>query len=320
MGGFIAALDRDMEKFFIINLLAGGGKARQRWQEFINTVKDQDCRINCHPSDYPGHELKLAERALSEGVKRIYVFGGDGTLNEVLNGVVRSDRLVDPELQLVFLGAGSSCDVEKMFAERLPFIDRIHSEKYYSVDVVKLVCHDENGHPLTRYFLANSSIGVISESIVGFNKNTVLMSFLKRLNVDVAALCAGFKNIFLFGNFAADVTIDRTEQLNRSLKNLTVFKCAYFGGGMNYGIQSCCDDGKLHIAMINHMGSLRTLGFIPSLYRGTVLKKSRAEYHQGYTVKVNSDDHKVAVEADGEIIGHLPCEYTILPRLIKLIV
>jgi diacylglycerol kinase (ATP) len=306
--------------YFIINLLAGGGKARQRWQDFSKRLAAQGFRIRCHATEYTGHAITLAAQALAEKVRRLYVFGGDGTLNEVLNGVIREDRLVAPQLQLVYLGAGSSCDVEKMFPERLSLVERINSQKKYAVDVVKICCHDAGGKSAVRYFLANSSIGVISESVVGFNQKTRFISFLKRLNVDVAALYAGLKNIFRFGNFHADLYIDQAVYPDRTLKNITVFKCAYFGGGMNYGVPSACDDGKLHIALINQMGSWRTLGFIPALYRGTVLKKSRAEYRQGNCIRIESPNHTVAIEADGEIIGRLPCTYTILPGLIQLIV
>ena len=320
MGGFIAALKPKPEFFFITNLLAGGGKARKRWQTFIEESQSRDFRINCHPTEYSGHARELAKQAVNEGVKRIIVFGGDGTLNEVLNGVIRDDRLIDPEIQLVFLGAGSSCDVEKLFPKRLLLSDRVLSEKSYSVDVAKVICNDKDGNRITRYFLANSSIGVISQSIVAFNRQTAVMSFLKRLNVDIAALFAGIKNVFRFGNFTADITIDQVEYFRRSLKNLTVFKCAYFGGDMNYGVPSSFDDGKLHIALINKMGRLKTLSYIPSLYSGSVLKKANAEYHQGFTVKLSGEHISIAVETDGEIIGTPPCEYSILPKLIRLIV
>ncbi|MBU0711386.1 hypothetical protein KJ762_11765 [bacterium] len=319
MGGFIAALTNKPEIFFITNLLAGGGKARKRWQIFVEEMKTKHFTINCHPTEYSGHAIELAKQALDEGKKRIAVFGGDGTLNEVLNGVIQDDRLVDPEIQIVFLGAGSSCDVEKMFPNRLPLADRVLSKNPYLVDVAKVICRDESGRQINRYFLANSSVGVISQSIVAFNRKTAIMSFLKRLNVDIAALFAGIRNVFQFGNFSADVTIDQTEHLSRSLKNLTVFKCAYFGGGMNYGVPSSFDDGKLHIALINKMGRIKTLSYIPSLYTGSVLKKVNAEYHQGYTVKLSGENLTVAVETDGEIIGIPPCAYSILPKLVYLV-
>ncbi|MBN2602428.1 MAG: hypothetical protein JXR87_10580, partial [Candidatus Marinimicrobia bacterium] len=184
----------------------------------------------------------------------------------------------------------------------------------------KVTCTGKNGELVSHYFLANSSVGVISESIVAFNRKSAVMSFLKRLNIDVAALFAGIRNVVTFGNFSADIRIDQTEHIDHQLKNLTVFKCAYFGGGMNYGIPSIYDDGKLHIALIKKMGRFRTLSYIPSLYSGTVLKKSRAEYHQGYTLSLAGNNLNVAVEADGEIIGTPPCEYSLLPKFIRLIV
>jgi len=319
VGGLVITLKQKQDIFFITNLLAGGGKARKRWQAFVEEAERREFTINSHLTEYPRHALELAKQAVRSGVKRIAVFGGDGTLNEVLNGIIQDDHLIDPEVRLVFLGAGSSCDVEKMFPDRLPLPDRVLAEKAYLVDVVKLICSGENGQPVTRYFLANSSVGVISQSIVAFNRKTAIMSFLKRLNVDLAALFAGVRNVFQFGNFAADITIDETEHLDRKLKNLTVFKCSYFGGGMNYGVPAGYADGKLHIALINKMGRLKTMSYIPSLYSGSVLKRAKAEYHQGRRVKLSGENFTVAVEADGEIIGTPPCEYSLLPQLLHLV-
>jgi len=308
------------KEYFIVNLLAAGGKARKRWQKFVNDCKESDFSIDCHPTEYAGHAGELAMEAVKKGKKRIIVFGGDGTLNEVVNGVIRDDQLIDPDIQIVFLGAGSSCDVEKMFPERLPILERVLSQNFYLTFVIKVNRVGENGEPATRYFLANSSVGVISESIVAFNRKSAVMSFLKRFNVDVAALTAGFQNVMTFGNFRAEISIDDREIIDRKLKNLTVFKCAYFGGGMNYGIPSTFDDGKLHIALMSEMGRLRTLSYIPSLYSGTVLKKSKAEYHQGIALGLSGENLNVAVETDGEIIGRPPCEYSILPKLLRLVV
>jgi diacylglycerol kinase family enzyme len=321
LGGFVITLNQTTpELFFITNLLAGGGKAHKRWNTFSDQLTGKNYRVNCRITEYQGHAVELARQAVEEGNKRIYVFGGDGTLNEVLNGVIENDILLDPDIELVFLSAGSSCDVERMFPVKSELIDRIKSERSYLVDVCKVTCRDNQENPIMRYFLVNSSIGVLSQSIDYFNQKRRFISFLKRLNIDIAALYAGLKNIFHFKNFDGEIAIDDTEHINRELKNITIFKCSYFGGGMNYGVESRFDDGKLHIALIGKMGRLRTLSYIPSLYSGTVLKKKRAEYHQANNVIVNLKKGNVVIETDGEIIGYPSCEYSLLPKFIKIII
>jgi len=311
---------RSEELNFIVNLLAGGGRARSKWEQFHEQLLAKKYEVSCNLTQSKGHAIELARQAIKEEIKRIYIFGGDGTLNEVLNGVIENDRLLNPDLELIFITAGSSCDVEKMFPEPKLLIDRIESDQAYLVDVGKVICHDVNGTPLTRYFLANSSIGVISQAVELFNQKTPFMSFLKRVNIDVAVIYAGLKNILKFGNFGSEIVIDEQEELSRTLKNLTVFKCPYFGGGMNYGVQTAYDDARLHIALMNKMNWLRTLVCIPALYNGTILKKKQAEYHQGNQLKVVTEGLSVVVEADGEIIGYPPCEYSILPKMLRLIV
>jgi diacylglycerol kinase family enzyme len=306
--------------YFIVNLLAGGGKARSKWEQLHEQLSAKKYEINCHLTQNKGHAIELARQAVKEGIKRMYIFGGDGTLNEVLNGVVENDCLLNPDLELIFLTAGSSCDVEKMFPVPQPLIDRVESNQAYLVDVGKIVCHSVDGKQQTRYFLANSSIGVISQAVELFNQKTPFMSFLKRVNIDVAVIYAGLKNILKFGNFGSEIVIDKQAILSRTLKNLTVFKCPYFGGGMNYGVRTAYDDARLHIALMNEMNCLKTLTCIPALYNGTILKKKQAEYHQGNQLEVVTEGLSVAIEADGEIIGYPPCEYSILPKMLRLIV
>ena len=313
-------MTRSEELYFIVNLLAGGGKARSKWEKFHEQLCAKKYKVHCNLTQSKGHAIELAQQAVRDGIKRIYIFGGDGTLNEVLNGVIENDHLLNPKLELIFLTAGSSCDVEKMFPQPKPLIDRIESDRTYLVDVAKVVCHDVNGNQQTRYFLANSSIGVISQAVELFNQKTPFMSFLKRVNIDVAVIYAGLKNILKFGNFGGEIVIDEQEKLSRTLKNLTIFKCPFFGGGMNYGIPTAYDDARLHIALMNQMNCLQTLMCIPALYNGTILKKKQAEYHQGNRVKVITQGLSVVVETDGEIVGYPPCEYSILPKMLRLIV
>jgi diacylglycerol kinase family enzyme len=302
----------------ICNWRAGGGKAHQRWLNLRQQALANGLKLQALVTEYPGHATELARHLALAGQRRLYVFGGDGTLNEALNGILVADQLLVPEPRLVFLSAGSSCDVEKMFPRRQPLLQRLNSDESYVVDVCRVLCHDANGKPLIRYFLANSSLGVISKSVLAFNQAGAWLNWLKRINIDLAAIWAGLTSILKFGNFEATITLDNAESITASLKNLTVFKCPYFGGGMNYGSKSFFDDGKLHTVSITARGSLRTLALIPALYRGTILAKPGAHYVESGQLRIASTDTSVIVEADGEIIGYPPCQYSVLPQILRL--
>ncbi len=304
----------------IVNLQACGGKAAQRWEVFEVTARRVGINFKAHFTEYAGHAILLARQLLSSQSHRITVFGGDGTLNEVLNGIIEKDRLINPNTEVVFIGAGSSCDVVKMFLQVLPPLDRLTATASHLVDVVRLDCQDTRGKPVTRYFLVNSSVGIISRSIELFNKNTPLQGWLKRRNIDAAALYAGLKNIATFGNMQCTLQLPPQAAFQTELKNVTIFKSAYFGGGMNYGVASRADDGLLHIALIHGCSRWRTLFLLPALYDGTILNKPEAAYHQTTEFYFSVNNKPVCVEADGEIIGYPPCHYRLLPRFLRLVI
>lgn len=304
----------------IVNLQACGGKAAKLWEVFAQTARRLGINFNAHFTEHAGHATLLAQQQLSSKSPRIIVFGGDGTLNEVLNGIIEKDRLINPDTELVFIGAGSSCDVVKMFPQVLLPFKRLTATASHLIDVVRLDCQDARGKFITRYFLVNSSVGIISRSIELFNKNTPLQGWLKRRNIDAAALYAGLKNIATFGNLKCTLQLPPQEAFQTELKNVTIFKSAYFGGGMNYGVASRADDGILHIALIHGCSRWRTLFLLPTLYDGTILNNPEAAYHQTTEFYLSVNNQPVCVEADGEIIGYPPCYYRLLPHFLRLVI
>ena len=304
----------------ICNLQACGGKARRRWLDFLKIATQAGFSIDFHITEYHGHATVLARERLAKGADRIIVFGGDGTLNEALNGIIVKDRPVNPDLRLVYLTAGSSCDVAKMFLNPQTLLQRIADGKDYSVDVGKLECLNARAEKVVRYFLANSSIGVISRSIEKFNQKRPTMNLLKRINVDLAAVSAGIKTIIQFENIDSRISYENQPFTTQKIKNITVFKSPYFGGGMNYGVPTSYNDHFLHVATIAAMDAVHTFRMIPLLYSGTILKTPQSGYCRVQNLSFDASGQHIPIEADGEIVGFPPCHYTILPELIHLVV
>ncbi|MFQ6084342.1 MAG: diacylglycerol/lipid kinase family protein [Candidatus Aminicenantia bacterium] len=307
------------ETFIICNPKAGGGLATKKWEKFSELLKTSQIQVESKLTQYPGHATKISADLVEKGYKRIAVFGGDGTLNEVLQGVINNDRIKSNELILIFLGAGSSCDFEKVFEQRQSLLDRLLSEKTYLIDVCKVECRDFKGLKIVRYFVANSSIGVISLAIQKFDTATRLINLLKKVSVDAAALSVGFKALLEFDEVKCNLKLDNKELWNLKLKNLTVFKSPYFGGGMNYGIKTRADDGIFHIGIIDSISRLKLFSLIPSLYTGKIFFKKPAHYDQCKFLEIISNQ-KVFIETDGEIIGYPPAKYSIFPKALRVIV
>ena len=149
---------------------------------------------------------------------------------------------------------------------------------------------------------------------------TLLMEkWIKQLSVDAGAIICGIKALIETEDFECEVHIDDDKINGLTLSNLTVFKTPYFGGGMNYGIETLQDDGLLTVAFINSTSKLKLMSMIPSLYTGKIFKRKAAWNRLCKTIEIKTD-RKVIVETDGENIGVTPAKYTILRKALNVVV
>jgi len=275
------------------------------------------------PFDYrvtesPNHATEITTELLKNHCHRIAVFGGDGTLNEVLQGVFKDGIAPPREFQLLFFGGGSSCDFEKLFPRRRNYLDRLLHGETFVIDIGKVEFQGLEGERRVRYFVNNSSIGVISLATEKFNHAEGFARLMKKLNVDAGALVAGVQTLMEFDGFKCRLTIEGEQTQEFNLSNLTVFKSPYFAGGMNYGVQTGLDDGLLYVAVIDARSRLKMFRLIPSLYTGKIFQLEGTLLKRCTSLVLETDE-KVFIDTDGEIIGYPPLKYSVLKRVLTVI-
>ena len=307
------------EIFIIVNPTAGDGLAKKRWQDFENDLNNNNIRYHASITEYKNHATELISAAVSSGQHRIGIFSGDGTLNEVLQGIFLNDKVISDKLKLIFFPAGSSCDFEKKFNNRRDWIQRIQADDAVSIDIFKVECHDFTGKQISRFIINNSSIGIISMANEKFNSVKGITKKIKQMNVDVGAVICGLQAITQFSPFNAEISLDGETIPLKSLSNVTIFKTAHFGGDMSYGIEPSQDDGQLSVVWLDGTSRLGLAALMPSLFTGTILKKKQAHYKTCHKFELHTDDN-VIVETDGENIGIPPVKYSILPQALQVII
>ena len=307
------------ETFIIVNPTAGDGQAKKRWQEFENDLKKNQIHYHAVKTEYQNHATELVSEAILEGYHRIGVFSGDGTLNEVLQGLFKEDLVKSDDLKLIFLPAGSSCDFEKKFKNHRNLIERIQAENAIPIDIFKVECQDISGKQINRYIINNSSIGIISAANEKFNSVIGMTKKIKQISVDAGAVICGLQAITQFIPFNAQMSLDDEKMPLKCLSNVTIFKTSHFGGNMSYGIESSQNDGQMSVVWLDGTSRLRLATLMPSLFTGTILKKKQAHYKPCRRFEIHTED-TVIVETDGENIGVPPVKYTILPQALKVII
>ena len=307
------------ETFIIVNPTAGDGQAKKRWQKFENDLINNQIPYHAEKTKYQNHATELVSEAVSSGYNRIGVFSGDGTLNEVLQGMFIEDQIISSEIKLIFFPAGSSCDFEKKFKNKRNLLDRIQADDSVSIDIFKVECQDFSGKPISRYVINNSSIGIISFANEKFNSVTGLTKILKQMSVDIGAVICGLQAITQFEPFNAEMSIDGEKVPLRSLSNTSVFKTSNFGGDMSYGIDTVQNDGQLSVVWLDGTSKFGLAAMMPSLFTGTVLNKKLAHFKTCHEFELSTSD-TVIVETDGENIGTPPIKYSILPKALQVII
>ena len=307
------------ETFIIVNPTAGDGQAEKRWQNFENDLKKNRIHYHAVITEYQNNATQMLSEAVSSGYNRIGIFGGDGTLNEALQGLFKDNHIISEDVKLIFFPAGSSCDFEKKFKTQRTLIERIQADNCVSIDVFKVECRDFSGKQISRYIINNSSIGIISQANEKFISVKGIAKKIKQMSVDAGAVICGLQAITQFTPFSAEMSLDGESIPLKNLSNVTLFKTAHFGGDMSYGIETAQDDGQLSVAWLDGMSRLSLAALMPSLFTGTILKKKQAHYRTCRKFELTTED-AVIVETDGEQIGVPPVKYTILPQALKIII
>ncbi len=309
-----------LEKTFIIcNPTAAEGLARKRWIKFYDQLVYENIPFDYQFTQHPRHATAIARTQIAKGIKRLAVFGGDGTMNETVQGIMVGDKVSSKDLHIIYIPAGSSCDFAKKFPSDLSPIERIQATNSQAIDLCKVECQSTDGSPLTHYFINNSSIGVISLANERFNNVKGISKQIKRLSVDVAAVLAGLGAIIHYKGTNCTLKLNEEVFDNLKIMNITAFKTPYFGGGMNYGVETVQDDGLMSIAIVENQSQLKLAAIIPSLYTGKVFQKEAAHYHTCTKMEIDTDE-KIIIETDGESIGYPPAKYSILKQAVKIII
>jgi diacylglycerol kinase family enzyme len=304
-----------IETLFIVNPVAGGKRGIRRWKVFEIGLRDRDFRFHVGLTDGPGHAQELSESAVRNGLS-VVAFGGDGTLNEVLNGFMRVPVRCRGSARLGYVPAGSSNDfLRSLGVSPVASLDHIAQGDPITLDVGRIECRDRNGDPAERYFLVNASMGVLPGALEYFNRQRLL----KLISLDLTVVASGLNSIIRHKTRSYRLSFDGNSPVEGRYTNLSILKGIWFGGGMSYGSEGMSMPGKFSVIGINNMSKLGRAVIMPRFYTNTILKHPAVWKRSCSQCEVTSDSHGI-VEADGELVGFLPARFTVLRNSLELVV
>lgn len=298
----------------IVNPNAGRGKGQKDWNEISSLLKKHELQFAVSFTEKKLHAIDLTKEGIAAGYRNIIAVGGDGTLNEVVNGVFTQSVCPTQDVVLSMITVGTGNDWAKMFGISKDYEDAVKIIKEYKVtphDTGVITCF-RGADQEKRYFLNIAGLGFDAAVTTRTNAQKDKGSSGKAVY-----LLNLLKSLFAYKNIRTEVVIDGVKTESETF-TISVGIGRYSGGGMRQTPGAIPDDGLFDITIISKMGKLEIIMNLQKLYDGTILEHRKIKGYRGKTVNINSLQ-PIFVEADGESLGHSPVEINIIPKSIGVV-
>ncbi len=299
----------------IVNPNAGRRKGEKDWEKISRLLRDKGIRYKAVFTKSPRHAIDLSVTHIESGYKKLIVVGGDGTMNEVVNGIFTQKRYPTSDISLGMITVGTGNDWGRMF--KIPgdydmAISTIILNNSFVQDagVVKFHYGDKQS---SRYFVNIAGIGFDALVVSKTNKmkekgKSGPWSYLKSI----------ITSLIKYRHTSTKISIDNME-INNSVFNISIGICKFNGGGMMQLPDAVPDDGLFDITVINKIKKHDVLLNIKRLYNGTINKHPMVETYRGKSVFIDSKP-LIHLETDGESLGHSPFTFEIIPKSIRVLI
>ncbi len=304
----------------IVNPRSASGSTRENWSLTASELRAHFGPFTVAFTQAPGHAIELAERNAANGRRLIIACGGDGTINEVANGILNSK--VDVELGILPSGTGG--DFRRTLG--IPRSNReaaacLRTGKTRLVDVGKVTFHDLTGKTVSRFFLNVSSVGLAAEVIKRVKSAKAfdwlpVESFRGKANFAFSAL----QEVLDLEPSLVKVRFDDGEEHTLQTIAFCVANARYFGGGMMIAPDATINDGMLNIVNIGDIGTAKILLNAYSIYRGThqSLPEVKSKLAKKIEISAAGQFGTILLETDGELPGKLPATYETVPNALRV--
>lgn len=293
-----------MNHLFIINPAAGKGKTLKLIPEIEKIFKERKEKCLVEITKEAGHATEIARKYSSSKNYRIYSVGGDGTLNEVLNGMINSS------CSLAVIPSGSGNDFIKSIYK--------YTKKEKIEDIlIKMINGEEKHIDLgivnNRYFLNIASVGFDAEVVY----NSIKLKKVPFISGKLAYILGIIITVFKYNSLKLNIEIDDKRHTIESLL-VAVANGRYYGGGINVAPEAQLDDGLFNICAIDKVSKLKILALFPKVIKGTHSEIKEVSFYSGKNIKIESNKD-ISFNIDGEITRGKKADFKIINNGIKIV-
>jgi diacylglycerol kinase (ATP) len=293
-----------------VNPASANGSTGRRWPEIARRAAAAGLEGETYISTRPGEIADLAARAAGEGARLVVAVGGDGTVNETVNGLLRAGA-ADIELAVLSRGTGTDFvhslgipgDVDRA-------VDVARDGRVRVVDVGRARYRAWDGSPAESYFANFAGSGISGAIARRANASSKALGGRLSFMWATVAVFAGWKSA------VASVTVDGERRAGRMFEIL-VMNGEYTAGGMRMAPGASPDDGLLDVVLVGDVTKADFVRTFPKVYRGRHLGHPKIEVLRGASAAVEAEG-TLPVALDGEQPGTTPARFDIVPRALRV--
>lgn len=290
----------------ILNPFARKGKAFHRIKLIEKYFKKLNMDYEMSITDSPKQAINFALGFANRGFKNIIAAGGDGTINEVVNGIMLSDNPDDVNFGIISIGGGND------FVKNLDYPRKIKSQiKILRAGYTKKI---DIGKIENQYFINTLGIGFDAQVAINYKKNKIISGF-------PGYLAAVLKTLIRNKSYSVNIETDNSA-FSKRIKFITVGNGVSCGGKFHLTPDAKIDDGLFDFCIIDSISRRRILKLLPKTTKGKHVGYDEVHIARGKKISVSSS-HKLPLYFDGEIpdlIDKRNFTIEMIPHKINLIV
>jgi len=295
------------ETVFLVNPASDNGATGTRWPELARRAAQLGLTGDALFSQRPGDLIELARGAVDRGARLVVAVGGDGTLNEVVNGIAGRD------VELATIPLGTGMDFVRTYRIPTRFDEAVQVALHgaaRTIDAGRVGYRTGAGEAAERWFANVGSVGMSGAVAQRVNGMT------KALGGRVTFFYALTRVFLEWENTEVTVRLDDGERRGR-MHDVVVANGVWHGGGMMLAPDARPDDGVFDVVLIRDISKLDFLTTAPKLYKGRHVTHPKVEVVRSAHVEVDADE-RLPIEVEGEQVGTTPASFELVPGALRL--
>lgn len=302
----------------IVNPHAGKRRLGKDWSNVYKVFKQANIKFSEQLTAYPGHATEIVQTMLDKGFRHFFIVGGDGTLNEVVNGIYKSDIPDKHEVVVALIPLGTGNDWARFWGitrdNYKAISDQLLIRKRQPVDIGKITYTDnDTSERNTQYFINQVGLGFDALVVKQTNRlKSILGGSAWSYTLSI------IMSVFLYKSTMMKV-YDNSKSLYDNIFSIAIGNGCYSGGGLKQTPDAVPTDGVFHVSVIKKPKFFQIFKGLKLFFQEEIIKLNFVETFVCPKITIEASE-KILCERDGlPIHGHSPFVVEIIPNGLKML-